>query len=465
MVLILSDLIDLWGEPHFRGCRKMHQPLGTVSTDTRLLSQGDFFIPLIGEKFNGHEFLLEASDKRAQAALVSFDHASLVPDGFLHWIVEDTLIAYQQLACLHRSKFKIPFVAVTGSAGKTTTREMIVSALRTSGLVLSSRGNENNDIGVAYSLMQVHSGHKAAVIEMGMRGLGEIKRLSKCTQPDIAVITNVGNAHIGRLGSRANIAIAKCEITSSLNPKGVLIIPAGDQLLESTLSKSWHGRTVRVALAEGIAEKKKGLDYFELPQPDLVGHPDFIKQIMEVEGDLFDLPLRGRHNALNFMLALAVAKECGIDRTLLQKLYVKLPVGRSREIQIGGITVLDQTYNASPEAVLAALDLLAEYSGRHFAVLGSMLELGEQSHALHAQVAKKTVDLSLDGLIVLADGVEADAMTEVASCLNRFVVVKDISEAYHYLCVWLKSGDNLLVKGSRKVGLEELLIRLEKFNS
>ncbi len=466
MVLLLHDLTELWGEPHPLGCRILEQPLGKVSTDTRELLKGDFFIPLKGERFDGHEFLAEAFARGAQAALVSADCKVPIPDGFIHWVVEETLIAFQELALLHRTRLTMPFVAITGSVGKTTTREMIRAVFETSGPVLSSEGNYNNDIGVPLTLLKGHSQHKAAVIEMGMRGLGEIERLSKCTQPDIAVITNVGNAHIGLLGTKENIATAKCEITASLNPEGIVVIPWGDPLLESTLSKAWKGKIVRVALESktGDTTVNDNSDLFlsAFPEPDFIGRVDLSKNLLELRGDIFELPLRGKHNALNFLMALAVASECDISWSLLKMLNVRLPTGRSRELHIGGMTVLDETYNASPEAVLAALDLLMEYSGRHFFVLGSMLELGDQSLSLHRRIAHKIGEISLNGLVVVATGDEAAVMREVDSSIEYFALVNDISQAYENLVAWLRPGDNLLLKGSRKVGLESLLARLQK---
>ena len=213
MTLRIQQLIDLWGEPQ-GAVVNPDQPVGTVCTDSRQLKAGDFFVPLVGERFDGHRFLEQLPALGGQGAVVSLDWTAPLPSGLLHWRVDDTLAAYQQLALLHRRQLGLPLVAVTGSAGKTTTRELIRAVLAPLGAIQASDGNNNNDIGVPLTVLGAGSDHAALVIEMGMRGPGEIARLSRCTEPDVAVITNIGTAHIGRLGSREAIATAKCEITA-----------------------------------------------------------------------------------------------------------------------------------------------------------------------------------------------------------------------------------------------------------
>ncbi len=328
-------------------------PVGPICTDSRQLQGGELFVPLVGERFDGHGFLAQAAALGVQAAVVQRGRAGDVPPGLLHWLVDDTLDAYQQLALLHRRQLAAPVVAVTGSAGKTTTRELIRAALRPLGPVMASSGNENNDIGVPLTLLKAGPEHRAVVVEMGMRGLGEIDRLSRTAEPDVAVITNIGTAHIGRLGSREAIATAKCEITSQLKPDGLLVIPAGDPLLEQAIQAVWSGRVQRVALAGD-----PGVD-----QADLLGELDETNDLLSVRGECIRLPLAGRHNARNLLLALAVAQELGVGLPALAELDVEVPGGRNRRLQLGGLSVLDETYNASPEAVLAALELLAASAG------------------------------------------------------------------------------------------------------
>ncbi len=464
----LIKLNEIWGQPRNSLPSSLDQTLGPVVTDSRKFIKGGFFVPLTGESFDGHAFLSESLDLGAQGTVVEKNKAYKVPKGLLHWVVDDTLIAYQELASLHRSELGIPVIAVTGSVGKTTTREFIRKVLHPLGYVLATTGNKNNDVGVPLTLFEANSTHAALVLEMGMRGLGEIQRLSLCACPDIAVITNVGNAHIGRLGSRANIAKAKCEITAGLNADGLVIIPAGDPLLEETLHKIWRGRILRVALEYEVSLgqlSQKKLNHQSTPNPDIVGSLDLSRGLLNVEDYSFRLPLEGRHNALNFMLAIAVAKEFKIPFPSLAEIDVDLPFGRSERLDVGGITILDETYNASPEGVLAALDLLASQQGRRYAVLGKMYELGSFSLAFHRLVAERIKELELDGLILIVDGPEAEVMMSLAGSIKKFFIFRNPKEALLPLKKWLKKGDFLLLKGSRKVGLEKIIPALKTFRA
>ena len=375
------------------------------------------------------------------------------------WLVDDTLVAYQQLALLWRRRLGLPLVAVTGSAGKTTTRELIKAALAPLGPVVASSGNENNDVGAPLTLLKANEATAALVVEMGMRGLGEIDRLTRCAEPDVAVITNIGTAHIGRLGSREAIGQAKCEITAGLGPDGVLVIPAGDPLLELSLARVWGGRVVRVALEDELAGFPAGT-----PAADLVGRLE-AGRLHLVGGPSLRLPLDGRHNARNLLLAVAVAQELGVPAMALVDLAVELPGGRARRWNLGGVELLDETYNASPEAVLAALDLLAatasEAGGRRYAVLGTMLELGERSQELHRQVATRARELGLDGLLIVASGEEAQAMEAAATGMPRLQRAASPEAAADVLLGWLQPGDRVLLKASRGVALERAIPLLE----
>ena len=443
MTLTLRQLLDAWGTPQ-GGSFEPDALVGRVCTDSRQLQAGDFFVPLVGERFDGHHFLAQLPEHKVQAAVVSRSWTEPLPSGLLHWRVDDTLLAYQQLALLHRRALAKPLVAVTGSAGKTTTRELIRAALAPLGAIQASEGNNNNDVGVPLTVLGASAADAALVIEMGMRGPGEIERLSRCTEPDLAVITNIGTAHIGRLGSREAIAAAKCEITAGLHPKGTVVIPAGDPLLESALAAVWSGRVLRVRLADDPEVES-----------DLVG--DVNGDHLLIGADRLPLQLEGRHNARNLLLAVAVADQLGVSRKALQAMQVTVPGGRNRRLQQGGLTLLDETYNASPEAVLAALELLAAQPGRRFAVLGTMLELGERSLELHQEVAARAVQLGLDGLVLVDGGEEGKAMAEVAAPLPHLQLVSHPEDAAAPLAAWLNSGDVLLLKASRGVALERLI--------
>jgi UDP-N-acetylmuramoyl-tripeptide--D-alanyl-D-alanine ligase len=270
------------------------------------------------------------------------------------------------------------------------------------------------------------------------------------------------------LGSREAIATAKCEICSALSATGLLVIPAADPLLEGALAAGWSGRVERVALADEAQGLPQG------PQASWVGElvegGGALQVVRRPGGNgpgergqaIVQLPLAGRHNARNLLLALAVASELGVPEQALTALAVEVPGGRNRRLEIGGVRVLDETYNASPEAVLAALQLLAESpGGRRYAVLGTMLELGDQSLALHRQVAQRARELGLDGLVVVDAGAEGDAMVEEAQGVPRLVRVENPEAAAGPLLDWLRAGDVLLLKGSRGVALETLLPLLQ----
>ena len=468
MTLRVDQLSELWGAP-----LGVPDPgagsLTGVSTDSRADLAGALFVPLVGERFDGHRFLAPALASAA-AAVAQRDRLrpqelnDLVALGRPLWLVEDTLAAYQQLGWLWRRNLGVPAVAVTGSAGKTTTRELIRAALAPLGPVVASSGNENNDVGAPLTLLKADSATRALVVEMGMRGLGEIERLSRCAEPDVAVITNIGTAHIGRLGSREAIATAKCEITAALRPDGLVVIPAGDPLLEAALAASWSGRVRRVALADELPTFPSGL-----PAADRIGQLDPSGGELHLEwSDIapISLPLAGRHNARNLLLALAVAEELGVPLERLTHLAVEVPGGRSRRLGLGGVEILDETYNASPEAMLAALDLLAAQGvapgGRRYAVLGTMLELGESSLELHRRVAERTLGLGLDGLVIVDGGLEGAAMAVAAAGLERLERVSGPEQALAPLLSWLRPGDVVLLKASRGVALERLIPLLKE---
>ena len=499
MTLRHDQLSQLWGSP--LGMEDLPQgAFGRVSTDSRGDLKGALFVPLVGERFDGHRFLAAALAGGAAGALVGRGRleerelAALAARGRPLWLVDDTLAAYQELARLWRRNLAIPVVAVTGSAGKTTTRELIRAVLAPLGPVVASSGNDNNDVGAPLTLLKAQAGTAALVVEMGMRGLGEIERLSHCAEPDVAVITNIGTAHIGRLGSREAIATAKCEITASLRPEGLLVVPAGDPLLEAALAAPWQGRVCRVALADDPAVPGTTppdlVGTITASSPDLPGTPSTAQpeessaaaaggraagaapsggrpEWLSLPGlPAIPLPLPGRHNARNLLLAVAVALELGVDPTTLPALAVELPGGRSRRLRIGGVSVLDETYNASPEAVLAALELLAREplaaGGRRWAVLGTMLELGDQSLELHGAVARRAAELGLDGLLLVDGGPEGAAMEAAAAGIPRLERVSAAEEAAAPLLSWLRAGDALLLKASRGVALERLLPLLQE---
>ncbi len=416
-----------------------------IQTDTRSLKPGEVFVALRGEKFDGHDFVAMAIEKGAQAAIVDLRFDPESTNQVLPLLqVEDTLQAYQKIASWWREQFTIPVIAVTGSVGKTTTKELIATVLATQGNVLKTQANYNNEIGVPKTLLELGPEHDYAVIEMAMRGSGEIALLTQLVRPTIAVITNVGTAHIGRLGSEEAIAQAKCELLAEMPPTGVAILNHDNPRLITTAATVWQGETLTYGLEGGDL------------QGQLIDH-----QTLKVEGAQLPLPLSGRHNASNFMAALAVAKVLQIDWSpLTTNLTVNLPDGRSRRYELANdVVILDETYNAGLESMLASLQLLAQTPGkRHIAVLGSMKELGERSLEFHHQVGTGASEL-VDALLILVDCPDAEAIATGATgipteCFSTHAALVE------RLKTFVQAGDRLLFKASHSVGLNQVVNQL-----
>lgn len=440
--LSLTQLIDvLRAKPLNLTADALTTSFSGISTDTRHIKPGHVFLALRGQTFDGHNFAQVAIEKGAIAAITERHPTSQLTD-IPQLQVEDTLKAYQQLARWWREQFNIPIIAVTGSVGKTTTKELIAAVLSTQGNVLKTQANYNNEIGVPKTLLELGQDHDFAVIEMAMRGAGQIALLAQIAHPTISVITNVGTAHIGLLGTEDAIAQAKCELLAEMPAASIAVLNHDNQRLMDTAATVWQGQTLTYGLDGG----------------DLQGHL-IDSQTLEVEGMRFSLPLAGRHNALNYLAALAVAKLVGVDwAALTPGLAVELPAGRAQRYELpNDIVILDETYNAGLESMLAALQLLAETPGkRHIAVLGTMKELGEHSPELHRQVGSKAKQLNLDAVLILVDDPEANAIADgavplVAECFSSHdAIVQRLLE-------FVQPGDRILFKASRSVGLDRVV--------
>lgn len=412
-----------------------------ITTDSRSLEPGYLFLALRGERFDGHDFAGVAVEKGAIAVITERSKGFML-NGVPQLQVEDTLQAYQRIARWWRDQFNIPVIAVTGSVGKTTTKELIAAVLSTQGNVLKTQANYNNEIGVPKTLLELGTEHDYAVIEMAMRGSGQIAQLTQIARPTLSVITNVGTAHIGLLGSEEAIARAKCELLAEMPATGVAVLNHDNQRLIETAATVWQGQTLTYGLEGG----------------DLQGRL-IDSDTLEVEGMQFPLPLPGRHNSLNYLAALAVAKLLNVDWTPLTKgLAVELPAGRSRRYDMpDDIVILDETYNAGLESMIAALHLLAQTPGkRHIAVLGAMKELGERSPEFHRQVGRTAQEVKLDAMLVVVEDPEAEAIAQGAHPLpvecfsSQDAVVNRLKEL-------MQPGDRFLFKASRSVGLDRIV--------
>ncbi|MEL6815384.1 MAG: UDP-N-acetylmuramoyl-tripeptide--D-alanyl-D-alanine ligase [Cyanobacteria bacterium J06598_3] len=416
-----------------------------ITTDTRAVNPGDLFVALEGETFNGHDFAQQAIEKGAIAAIVRkgvFPATSPLP----RLEVADTLAAYQAIGQWWRRQRALPLVAITGSVGKTTTKELVSAALSQFGAVLKTQANYNNEIGVPKTLLDITADHDYAVVEMGMRGPEEIALLTQIAEPTVALITNVGTAHIGRLGSREAIAQAKCELLRELANDGTAVLNRDDDLLLSTAANVWSGKQITYGLTGGNV------------------HGQLVDDTVVVEGTAIPLPIPGRHNALNLLGAIATLQALNLDWKVLAKGFtVSMPAGRSQRHQLpNDIVLLDETYNAGAEAMVAALQLLADQPGkRRIAVLGTMKELGHESVPLHRHIGQTVASLGLDQLLILADPAEAEAMQDGAAAVTAQQFVSH-NELISHLKGVIQAGDRILFKASRSVAMDKVVDQLLK---
>jgi UDP-N-acetylmuramoyl-tripeptide--D-alanyl-D-alanine ligase len=382
-----------------------------ISTDTRTVKAGELFIPLSGTNFDGRKFIPAALEKGAA-----------VLD------VKNGLEALQKLAAHHRSKFKIPIIGITGSVGKTTTKDMIAAILSEGMAVLKTEENLNNEIGVPLTLLKLNKKHQVAVIEMGMQGLGEIKLLAELARPTISVVTNIGEAHLEFLKTKNNVAKAKAEIFAYLTKKDFTVINADDEYFEHLLSNIKS--PISNIFTFGITEKAK-----ITPK--------------ELEG--ITLPLPGEHNIYNALAAIAVAKILKIKKGSIKKGLEAFHPSTNRWEVINrpdGVKIINDTYNASPQSMAAALKVLAVLKGRKIAVLGDMYELGNRTVSAHKKVGQLARKLGVDCLVSI--GKLAKPMQA-----NYHFVSKD--DAIKKLKTLIKPGDRVLVKASHGLHLEEVV--------
>lgn len=426
------------------------QQCNGVSTDTRSLKSGEIFIALEGENFDGHNFINQAISAGAIALITNEKYPSLPNLKIPELKVKDTLQAYQKIAHWWRETLDIPIIGITGSVGKTTMKELISAILNTQGKVLKTEANYNNEIGVPKTLLQIDKSHQYGVIEMAMRGKGQIALLTEIANPNIGVITNVGTAHIGLLGSREAIASAKCELLAKMNNSGVAILNGDNDLLIKTARSVWQGETITYGLKSGNL------------RGELVND-----NTLKVENRLYPLPLPGEHNALNYLGAIATAKVLGIDVSILEEgIEVILPKGRAKRHQLSNdIEILDETYNAGLESMIAALHLLKQTSGnRKIAVLGTMKELGDYASPLHQQVGETAKALNLDYLLILADEEVTKMMAEGAIGIPTEIYTNH-DDLFNRIQALAMSGDRILFKASNSVGLSKVVDRYLAENS
>ena len=427
------------------------QSFKNISLDSRTILNRELFIAIKGTNFDGHNFLNEVIKKGGKAVVIKDGMQNLLPNKFPFWTVPDTLEAFQKLALFKRRKLNIPVVGITGSVGKTTTKEMMGEVLKQLGKIKLSQLNFNNEIGVGLTILDAELKDKTLILEMGMRGVGQIENLSKFSEPDIAVITNIGSSHIGILGSKENITNAKCEITKHLNPKGVVIIPANDLLLEETLKKNWNGRIIKVELIDRNQKARS------INKSNLQGFFNRSNNSVVIEGKIFEISFQGFHNAFNFLFVYAVAKELGIEFKNTNKFNFVSLNGRNKILKSNKTTIYDETYNASPESVKACIDNLLDNPNNHFLIFGSMQELGNKSKKYHKYLFDFINRSEIKKCIFICDKNEEIYYADYLKKSTKFLFLNEINKVGETINKYTKKGDFILIKGSRCWQLEKVI--------
>ena len=435
------------------GCELIgHDVLFTaVSSDSRAINTGDLFIALQGEHYDGAAFVATATQSGAVAALVNAasykDDKSPCPI----LVVENTRLALGRLAAHWRTQFNIPVVAVTGSNGKTTVKEMLASILRAAsnsdGAVLATIGNLNNDIGMPLTLLKLRAAHRYAVIEMGMNHAGEIEYLTRLAQPDVAIINNAGNAHLAGLGSIGAVARAKGEIFTGLSPRGTAIINADD-----TYAPLWRELAGNHTIIE-FGLNNNATVHAQWQVQDYGAH---IEVSMPQGNFNAQLQVPGEHNVRNALAATAAASALHIPLSAIAiglENFSGVTARLQRKTTLHGATLIDDSYNANPASMHAALDVLAQSAGKKILVLGDMGELGEDAARLHGEIGAEALHFGVNQLLALGK-LTLHAVHTFGPGARHFEHVEDLCAE---LDKSLDTDSTVLVKGSRFMRMERVV--------
>lgn len=443
-LLTTEELVAATGGRLLRPC-----PSGgfsSVAADSRNVSAGSLFVPLVGTR-DGHSFIPEAVGKGASAVLVSRVDAEIsamaeAAPSVAFVAVSDTMRALQDAAAAYVAKFpRLVRCAVTGSSGKTTTRSLLSAMLSRRFSVVSTSGNLNSETGLPLSVFSIRSGHGAGVFELGMNRAGEMAEISRVLRPEFVVVTNIGTAHIGILGSRGAIAAQKKLALDYIGEGGAAVIPAADDYA-GYLASGVRGKVVRYG-ADGARCR-------------LVSDEGLLGSRILVDGVEVRVPLPGRHNALDAIGAAELALELGVPAEEIRAAVESMPpLGGRSEIIRGRLTVVKDCYNANPDSMAAAIRLVSGVEGRKILVLGEMLELGAESERAHAEVAGLAEESGAELVVLVGDsfaGAECAGAVKVGGRGEEAVAA-----AAAAVNAAARDGDVLLVKGSRAVALERLL--------
>ena len=418
------------------------QMITSIVTDSRKAGEGSLFAAIRGARVDGHKFISKTKEQGAVCAL-----CEEAPDTDIAYIlVDSTLNALKGIAEYYRSLFTIPFIGITGSVGKTSTKEFVSAVLAQKYKVHKTGGNFNNELGVPITLFGLEEDHEVAVIEMGISGFGEMTRLAKMVRPDISIITNIGYCHLENLGDRDGVLRAKTEMFSYLNGGGTIILCHDDDKLRTVTD--YHGIK---PIFYGTGEDEYRADNIREKGLDGIGCTLIHK---ETKIDV-TIPTMGRHNVLNALCAMAVGDKLGLTADQIKRgLESFRNVGsRNHIIKTDAITIIDDCYNANPTSTKAGLDTLSKLDGRKVAVLGDMKELGADELALHREVGAYAKEIGID--LLIAVGPLSEAIAEGYG--NGAYYYADVDGCIDKIKNRLQSGDTILVKASHSMQFERIV--------
>lgn len=432
----------------------------SINIDTRAIKEKDVFIALKGENFNGNDFVSEASKKGASICIIDeikFKEGSL-NKGTAVIKVDDTKKALLRLAKVYLNKLNLKVIGITGSTGKTSTKDLVAAVLAAKFKVFKTLGNFNNEIGLPMMIFKLDKSYDVAVLEMGMSGFGEIHNLCEVANPSIAIITNIGMSHIENLQTRENILKAKMEITDFFTKDSVLIVNSDNDLLEGITPSNY--KLIKTGIDSESSFRACDLNIEESKITfNIMEKGELINNTIEVN-------VPGRHNILNSLLAIACARTMGMNYNEIAKGFKRLEATSMRLDIIKGtkFTIINDCYNASPDSMVAAIDVLCNISGKSkIAVLGTMKELGDSAFEAHKQVAEYAKLKNIDLLITLGEFNEA--YKEGFNDINKYRSFETYNEVVSFLEGTISKNDVVLVKASRYMKLESIVSALEDINS
>ncbi|EHK2363124.1 UDP-N-acetylmuramoyl-tripeptide--D-alanyl-D-alanine ligase [Clostridium perfringens] len=418
-----------------------------VSTDTRKIEEGTMFIALKGENFNGNNYVLDAFNKGAKIAIVDEVKCDLneLKEDVALIKVQNTGRALMDLAKFYREKLGLKVVGITGSAGKTSTKDLVAAVLSYKYKVFKTKGNFNNEIGLPLMILELDSTYDVAILEMGMRGLGQIKELAEIASPDLGIITNIGISHIEILKTRENILKAKMEIATFFDKNNTLVVCGNDDFLGSLPSAEY--KIVKTGVGENFKIGAKNIALEELSSKFTVYDGE--------KEEEFSLDMPGEHNISNLMLGIAIAKELGVSFEEMKRGLnnIEATSMRLELIKKDGFSILNDCYNSSPVAVKSAIDVMKNIEGkRRIAVLGTMRELGHKSEEAHEEIGKYAKENGIEKVLCFGDFSENIKEGYGEGCTvyeNKEELIKDL---LNIIC----DGDIILVKASRSLKFEEI---------